>query len=97
MQRPLLGFDTSAINALRKDGPEIEPLLAAFDAAYAIRLNGTALDEIVAHSIPAERERLRKLCRRLLANGEGDVWSFIFYRCRDHDPLGPRVRKRAAV
>ena len=34
MQRPLLGFDTSTINALRKDGAEIEPLLAAFDAAY---------------------------------------------------------------
>jgi hypothetical protein len=28
MQRPLLGFDTSAINALHKDGAEIEPLLA---------------------------------------------------------------------
>jgi len=73
MQRPLLGFDTSAINALRRDGAQVEPLLAALDAAYAIRLNGTALDEIVAHSVPGDRERLRKLCGRLLANGEGDV------------------------
>lgn len=73
MQRPLLGFDTSAINALRKDGAEVEPLLAAFDAAYPIRLNGTALDEIVAHGVPADRDRLRKVCSRLLENGEGDV------------------------
>jgi hypothetical protein len=73
MYRPLLGFDTSAINALRKDGAEVQPLLAAFDAAYAIRLNGTALDEIIAHGVPAERDHLRKLCCRLLANGQGDV------------------------
>lgn len=73
MYRPLLGFDTSGINALNKGGAGAEHLIAGLDAAYAVRLNGTALDEIVAHSLPGERERLRKLCRRLLANGEGDV------------------------
>jgi hypothetical protein len=71
--RPILGFDTSVINALHKDGPSAEPLLAGLSAGYAIRLNGTTLDEIVAHSTVAERERLRTLCKRMLANGEGDV------------------------
>ena len=73
MHRPILGFDTSVVNALHKDGVSAEPLLAALSAGYAIRLNGTTLDEIVAHSTVAEREGLRKLCRRMLANGEGDV------------------------
>ena len=73
MYRTILGFDTSALNALHRGGPNVSPLLAGLDTGYAIRLNGTALDEIVAHSLPQERERLRKLCRRLLANGAGDV------------------------
>jgi hypothetical protein len=73
MRRSILGFDTSVINALHKDGASAEPLLAGLSAGYAIRLNGTTLDEIIAHSTTAERERLRTLCRRMLANGEGDV------------------------
>jgi len=73
MYRTILGFDTSALNALHRGGPNVSPLLAGLDTGYAIRLNGTALDEIVAHSLPQERERLRTLCRRLLANGAGDV------------------------
>jgi hypothetical protein len=73
MYRTILGFDTSALNALHRGGPNVSPLLAGLDTGYAIRLNGTALDEIVAHSLPHERERLRTLCRRLLANGAGDV------------------------
>ncbi len=73
MQRTILGFDTSALNALHRGGPDVSPLLAGLDIGYAIRLNGTALDEIVAHSLPGERERLRKLCRKLLTNGAGDV------------------------
>src|SRR5580700_10258906 len=60
-------------NALHRGGPNVSPLLAGLDTGFAIRLNGTALDEIVAHSLPQERERLRTLCRRLLANGAGDV------------------------
>jgi hypothetical protein len=73
MPKTILGFDTSAINALHRGGPDVAPMLAGLDAGYAIRLNGTALDEIVAHSLPQEREQLRKLCRKLLANGAGDV------------------------
>lgn len=73
MHRSILGFDTSAINALHKGGQGTEPLLARLSEGYAIRLNGTALDEIVAHSTAEERERLRKLCRKLLQNGIGDV------------------------
>ena len=73
MQRTILGFDTSALNALHRGGPDVAPMLAGLDAGYAVRLNGTALDEIVAHSLPQERERLRKLCRNLLSNGAGDV------------------------
>jgi len=73
MYRTILGFDTSALNALHRAGPDVAPMLAGLDTGYAVRLNGTALDEIVAHSLPEERERLRKLCRKLLANGAGDV------------------------
>jgi hypothetical protein len=73
VHRPILGFDTSVINAIHQDGASAEPLLAGLSAGYAIRLNGITLDEIIAHSTVAERERLRKLCRKLLANGEGDV------------------------
>jgi hypothetical protein len=73
MQRIILGFDTSAINSLGRYRTNAAALIAGFDTGYSIRLNGTALDEIVAHSVPEERERLRQLCRRLLANGEGDV------------------------
>jgi hypothetical protein len=63
MYRPILGSDTSGINALHRGRSNIEPLLAGLQAGYAIRLNGTALDEIVAHGDPMERERLRRLCR----------------------------------
>jgi hypothetical protein len=73
MYRTILGFDTSALNALNRGGRNVSPLLAGLDGGYATRLNGTALDEIVAHSLPQQRERLRKLCRKLLANGAGDV------------------------
>ena len=73
MYRSILGYDTSVINALHRDGPSAEPLLAGLSAGYAVSLNGITLDEIVAHNTMAERERLRKLCRRMLANGEGDV------------------------
>ena|SRR5580658_8583512 len=73
MQRVILGFDTSAINALLRDGLSAEPLLAGLSVGYALRLNATSLDEIVAHGTLAERERLRTICRRMLANGESDV------------------------
>jgi hypothetical protein len=71
--RSILGFDTSGINALSKDGTVGEHLLAGLSAGYSIRLNATALDEIIAHGTAKEREQLRSLCRRLLANGEGDI------------------------
>ena len=60
MQRTILGFDTSAINALHRADRTLRPYSPA-DTDYAIRLNGTALDEIVAHSLPQERERLPAL------------------------------------
>jgi hypothetical protein len=71
--RPILGFDTSGINALLRDGGTALHLLAGFSAGYAVRLNATALDEIIAHGTPDEREQLRLLCRKLLANGEGAI------------------------
>ena len=46
MRRSILGFDTSVINALHKDGASAEPLLAGLSAGYAIRLNGTTLEEV---------------------------------------------------
>ena len=73
IQTTILGFDTSGLNALHRGGPDVAPMLAGLDTGYAIRLNGTALDEIVAHSLPKERERLRELCRKLLTNCAGDV------------------------
>lgn len=73
MYRSILGFDTSGINALHGHETDAEYLLGGLNAAYAIRLNATILDEIVAHREPQERERLRVLCRKLLVNGEGDI------------------------
>src|SRR2546429_9371509 len=94
MYRTILGFDTSALNALHRGGPNVSPLLAGPDTGYAIRLNGTALDEIVAHSLPQERERLRTLCRRLLANGAGDVL-LPFHEIRSEERrVGKECRSR---
>lgn len=77
MDRKILGFDTSGIDALyrlyRSGASDAESLLGGLDAGYAVRLNATTLDEIIAHPVADEREKLRMLCRRLLMNGEGDV------------------------
>lgn len=66
--RPILSFDTSGINALYRDGGVSAPLFAGLAAAYTVRLNGTVIDEIIAHRDNRGREGLRGICRRFLQN-----------------------------
>ncbi len=64
--KPIVSFDTSGINALYRDGGTAAPLFAGLAAAYTVRLNGTVIDEIIAHRDNRGREGLRGLCRRFL-------------------------------
>ena len=72
---------------LTPGGPNVSSLLAGLDNRYAIRLNGTALDEIVAHSLPQERERLRTFAAGCLQSAGGCSASLP----RDHHPTGGGV------
>jgi len=71
--RPILSFDTSAINALHRDAKFSVPLIAGVTSSYFVRLNGTVVDEVIACQSGREREELRRLCRRMLVEGRGDV------------------------
>ncbi len=67
--RPMLAFDTSAVNRLADD-PEQSSLLAGVQASFWFRLTGDCIGEIVATNDTARRKLLLDLSKLLLTVGE---------------------------
>jgi hypothetical protein len=69
---PRIGFDTSTINALQRDGLDSEALIRGIQSGYRVLLLGENADEVL--STPAikslRRESLVGLLQRLLVSGE---------------------------
>jgi hypothetical protein len=66
--RPVLIFDTSALNALLDD-KESEFLIPALRSGFFVRETGTNLEEVAATTSVDRRQKLLDLCRRLLSAG----------------------------
>lgn len=67
--KPVLIFDTSAINRLADDDNR-EPLEAGIKAGFWFRLNGDTVGEVVATTNTARRKLLLNLCKRILSAGD---------------------------
>ncbi len=67
--KPVLMFDTSAINRLADDG-ESGPIQAGIRTGFWFRLSGDSLGELIATTHTARRKLLLDLCKRLLAAGD---------------------------
>lgn len=76
--QPILGFDTSALNALADDS-ESSAVVAGLVSAFAIRLNATNVEEIGGTPDAFRRDALLDVCQRLLTAAEADcVWPFQY-------------------
>jgi hypothetical protein len=69
-QPPTIGFDTSTINRLERDGIESEPLMVALKCGFHVCLPAMSADEVLSDPDPVRRERWLSRCQRLLAAGE---------------------------
>jgi hypothetical protein len=68
-RKPILVFDTSAINQLTSE-KEFPALAAGLTTAYSTRLTGSNISELAATQTSEKRERLLDTCQRLLAAGD---------------------------
>lgn len=66
--KPILTFDTSAINRLTDD-PDSDLLLAGMSAGFYIRSTFESVEEIMATRWSAQRHNLLGMCKRLLTLG----------------------------
>lgn len=84
--RPILTFDTSAINKLAKDpdSEASEALVAGLRSGFFVRLSFTSVEEVVATTSGECRRMLLDVCRRLVSSGD----------CID--PTGEILRKMVA-
>jgi hypothetical protein len=69
MGRPIIIFDTSALNRLAND-PDVNTLFAGIKTAYFVRITGTMIGELVATESSEHRRRLLAFERRLRSEGE---------------------------
>src|SRR5437016_510393 len=69
LKRPVIIFDTSAVNKLAAD-QEFQVLFGGIKAAYFVRISETNVAEVVATTDPAERKRLLEKFRVLTTEGE---------------------------
>src|SRR6266446_3247068 len=67
---PTVGFETSAINKLEKDGSRAEALMAALRCGFHVRLPAMSADEILSDPDVTRREATLAICQRLLSAGE---------------------------
>jgi len=67
--KPILTFDTSAINALA-DIPDLEPVELGLRTGFFVRQNETTIGEIVATGDSERRQKLLAICRRLVCAGD---------------------------
>lgn len=82
-ERPILTFDTSAINRLADD-PSLDLLMSCICVRFWFQFPFESVEEIVATSDAARRHQLLSVCNRLLSNGT----------CID--PAGPLLQKMVA-
>jgi hypothetical protein len=73
MSRPVVIFDTSALNELIKGGQNSEPHFAALNCGFDVWLTAMSVDEIIATPVPDTREALVAGLQRLLTSGRC-VW-----------------------
>jgi hypothetical protein len=66
--RPILKFDTSAINRLTDD-PDSEALTAGLTSGFYVQLTFESVEEIVATTSAGRRHSLLNICNRLLPLG----------------------------
>lgn len=67
--RPILTFDTSAINELADDG-DSRALVGGLGSGFFVRLTFTNMEEVVASSTGERRRKLLDVCGQLLSCGD---------------------------
>ncbi len=67
--KPILTFDTSGINRLADDS-ERDILINRLQSGFSLRLTFTSIDEVAQNSGGERRNRLLRLCKKLLASGD---------------------------
>lgn len=67
--RPILTFDTSAINRVADD-PDCEALIDGLGVGFHPRLTFTSVGEIIATANRDRRESLLRVCKRMLSVGD---------------------------
>lgn len=67
--RPILTFDTSAINRLADD-PDSHAVIGGLSSGFHLRFTFTSISEVIASNSPDRRRQLARLCRRLLLHGD---------------------------
>jgi len=70
---PVISFDTSVFNRMLDDGITSEPIFAALNHGYHFRLIGPNVEEMIATTQPARREKLFQVCGRLVHQGDSDT------------------------
>src|SRR5579872_5030876 len=76
-RKPILTFDTSAINRLSNE-TDFNALAAGITTAYSTRLTASNISELVSTTASEKRDQLLNTCQRLLASGEGvDPFNWI--------------------
>lgn len=69
VRKPVLIFDTSAINGLADDR-DSAALMAGIQTAFMVRLTAQSVAEIIATTDAGRRDRLLSVCQALLRSGE---------------------------
>jgi hypothetical protein len=67
--KPIVAFDTSAINGLADD-PDCAALLSEIRASFHVRLNATSVGELIATPDAPRRSKFLALCKELMHSGD---------------------------
>jgi len=73
MGRPVIIFDTTALNRFAEDRKGLDPLISGLKVGYRVRLTATNVDEVVATRDAAERDHLLDVCRDLLKSESTEI------------------------
>jgi hypothetical protein len=88
--KPILSFDTSALNHLTDDD-NLDSCIAAIQSGYEVRLPELATGEIYANTKFQRRKALYEVCRKLLTNGyciSPPHWLISsLAKCHHRDPI----------
>jgi len=70
---PVIILDTSVINRFAVDRKVGDPLMAALNSGYAVRLTATNVEEIIATRNGDERDLLLDVCKELLKGKNAEI------------------------